>query len=94
VYLDALKPSSDGWQPGEAPLTDERGLTFDRMLTYGRLAIRADRASRHGDANSYWPRAEQQAALLKWEQPSRDRIRATIARLDAPKSATTIGPPQ
>jgi hypothetical protein len=83
AYLESLKPASDEWQPGEAPLTDENGLAFDKMLTYGRLAVRAERAGRSEEATNYWQQAERYAEQLKWEQPTRDRIRGTIARLDS-----------
>jgi hypothetical protein len=89
AYLESLKPASREWQPGEAPLTDEKGLAFDRMLTYGRLALRAERANRPDEAIDYWQRAEGHAQMLKWEQPSRDRIRDTLARLDTEHSGVS-----
>jgi hypothetical protein len=56
AYLESQKPASREWQPGEAPLSDEKSLAFDRMLTFGRLAVRAERANRPDDAVDYWPR--------------------------------------
>jgi hypothetical protein len=82
AYLENQKAASREWQPGEAPLSDEKGLTFDRMLAYGRLAVRAERANRPDDAVDYWQRAERHAEALSWEQPTRERIRATVTRLD------------
>jgi len=67
VYLENLKPASKEWQPGEAAFSDEKELAFDRMLTYGRLAVRAERANRMEDAADYWQRAEGQAQALNWE---------------------------
>jgi hypothetical protein len=87
AYLDGQKPASREWQPGEAPFGDEKSLGFDRMLTYGRLALRAERANRPDDAADYWRRAELHAQALKWEQPGRDRIRATVMRLDGEQPA-------
>jgi hypothetical protein len=94
AYLENQKPASREWQPGEAPLSDEQGLSFDRMLTYGRLALRAERANRPDEATNYWQRAEQHAQTLKWEQPTRDRIRSTVTRLDTEPSATSTASPR
>jgi hypothetical protein len=92
VYLEGQKPASSPWQPGQAPLSDEKGLAFDRMLTYGRLALRAERANRHDEAIAYWQRAEHQAQALRWEQPTRDRIRSTITGLDTERPGTRASP--
>jgi hypothetical protein len=92
AYLENQKPASSKWQPGEAPLSDEKGLAFDRMLTYGRLALRAERANRPDEAVNYWQRAERHAQALKWEQPTRDRIRDTVARLDAEQPGSSNAP--
>jgi hypothetical protein len=89
AYLEGLKPTDSEWQPGEAPLADESGLVFDRMLTYGRLALRAERASRPDEASNYWQRAETYARALKWEHPTRDRIRETITRMDVEQPRMT-----
>ncbi len=96
AYLEHLKPAAGEWQPGDAPLSDERGLAFDRMLTYGRLAIRAERANRSDEALNDWQRAEHHAEVLRWEEPTRDRIRATVTRLDTEQpgmSSATGDPP-
>jgi hypothetical protein len=94
AYLENLKPASREWQPGEAPLSDESSLAFDKMLTYGRLALRAERANRPDEATSYWQGAERQAQALKWEQPTRDRIRATVTRLDTEQPGMSSAPPR
>ena len=93
AYLEGLKPASGQWQPGEAPLSDEKGLAFDRMLTYARLALRAERANRPDEALGYWRRAEHHAQALHWEQPTAERIRATVTRLDS-EGAPTSSPGQ
>jgi hypothetical protein len=92
VYLEGLRPADSDWQPGEAPFSGERGLAFDRLLTYGRLALRAERANRTDEASDYWQRAEGHAQVLKWEKPTRDRIRITVTRLDRdqPKTSNTL----
>lgn len=92
AYLEGQKPASREWQSGEAPLSDEKGLAFDRMLTYGRLAVRAERANRPDEAMNYWQRAERHAQLLKWEQPTRDQIRATVSRLDTEQPGMSSAP--
>lgn len=89
AYLENLKPASKEWQPGEAPLSDEKGLAFDRMLTYGRLALRAERANRPDEAMNSWQRAEHYAEALNWEKPTRDRIRDTLVRLDSEQSRSS-----
>jgi hypothetical protein len=94
AYLESQKPASREWQPGEAPLSDEKGLAFDRMLTYGRLALRAERANRLDEATNYWQRAEGHARALKWEQPTRDRIRAALTRLDIEQPGMSTVPPR
>jgi hypothetical protein len=62
------------------------------MLTYGRLAIRAERANRPDEALNYWQRAEGHAQMLKWEQPTRDRIRMTVTRLDTEQPGMSSAP--
>ena len=94
AYLEGQKPASGEWQPGEAPLNDEKGLAFDRMLTYGRLALRADRAKRPDEATNYWQRAEHYAQALRWEQPTRERIRSTVTRLDTEQATTPTASPR
>jgi hypothetical protein len=94
AYLERLKPASREWQLGEAPLSDEKSLAFDRMLTYGRLALRAERAGRPGEAMNYWQRAEYHAHALNWEPPTRDRIRSTVTRLDTGQPGTSTASPQ
>ena len=94
AYLESQKPASREWQPGEAPLSDEKGLAFDRMLTYGRLALRAERANRPDEAMNYWQRAEHHAQALSWEQPTRDRIRTTVTRLDTEQPKTSTASPR
>jgi hypothetical protein len=94
AYLESQKPASREWQPGEAPFSDEKGLAFDRMLTYGRLAVRAERANRSDEATNYWQRAERHAQALNWENPARDRIRAAVIRLDTATSSPRAGNPQ
>lgn len=92
AYLEKQRPASREWQPGEAPLSDESGLAFERMLTYGRLAVRAERANRPEEALNYWQRAERHAEALQWEDPTRDRIRATVTRLDTEQPGTSSVP--
>jgi hypothetical protein len=58
------------------------------------LAVRAERANRPDDAVDYWQRAERRAQALKWEQPTRDRIRATVMRLDAEQPGMSTAPPR
>lgn len=94
AYLESQKPASREWHPGEAPLSDEKGLAFDRMLTYGRLALRAERANRPDETADYWQRAERHAQALNWEQPTRDRIRSTITRLDTEQPGTSTPSPR
>jgi len=88
AYLEGQQPRVGEWQPGQAPLSDEKGLALDRMLTYGRLALRAERARRPDEAMHYWQRAEHHAQALRWEQPTRDRIRSTVTRADAEGTPT------
>ena len=83
AYLESLQLGSTAGQPVRAPFLDADGLAFDRMLTYGRLALRAERANRPDDANGYWQKAEEHAIALNWEEPTSDRIRDTVTRLDA-----------
>ena len=92
AHLESLKPASREWQPGEAPLSDEKSLALDKVLTFGRLAVRAERANRPDAAVDYWQRAERHAQALKWEQPTRDRIRATVLRMDAQQPGTSTAP--
>jgi hypothetical protein len=62
------------------------------MLTYGRLALRAERADRPGEAMNYWQHAERYTQELKWEQPTRDRIRDAVARLDTEQRGSSNSP--
>jgi hypothetical protein len=94
AYLESLKPMSPEWQPGEAPLTDEKGLAFDKMLTYGRLAVRSEQASRAAEAMRYWQQAERHAQALNGEQPTRDRIRVTLTRIDSGQPGMSSSSPR
>jgi hypothetical protein len=94
AYLEGQKPLSGAWEPGEAPLSDEKGLAFDRMLTYGRLALRAERANRAEEARNYWQRSERHAQLLHWEQPTRERIRSTVVRADTEQPGALTASPR
>ena len=74
-------------------MLDEKGLAIDKMLTYGRLAVRAERANRPDEATIYWQRAEQNAEVLNWEAPTRARIRETVARVDGGQREGSGPPP-
>jgi hypothetical protein len=83
AYLERIKPSEKGqpWQPGQAPFLDAKGIAFDRMGTYARLAINEERAQHADEAAAYWTRAEEQARLLDWKDPTRETIRKRLAGL-------------
>lgn len=88
AYLERLTPASAEWVEGEAPLSDASGLAYDLMLTYGRLAVRSERARRpEEESSAYWIRAEVHARDVGWPSPARDRIRSWLDRLDAEPSA-------
>lgn len=82
AYLEPLSPSSQPWKPGQAPLLDGQGLALEKLLTYGRVAVKAEASGRPEVASTYWEKAEREAQALNWEAPVRDRIRETIVRLD------------
>lgn len=88
-HLDAMQTSPRTSGPHDVTLVDEQSLTFDRMLTSGRLALRAERAKRSEDAERYWALAEQRARSLGWEAPARDRVRETVERLDAGRGSSS-----
>jgi len=80
-YLERVRPYDSGkpWQPGQHPMLDAKGLAFDRMGTYARLAIIAERAQHADEASAYWARAEEQARVLDWRDPTRETIRHRLA---------------
>ena len=82
AYLELLSPSSQPWKPGRAPLLDAQGLALEKLLTYGRVAVKAEASGQSDVASTYWQKAEREAQVLNWEAPLRDRIRETVVRLD------------
>jgi hypothetical protein len=95
-YLERATPYERGkpWQPGQNPLLDAKGLAFDRMGTYARLAIIAERAQHADEASAYWARAEEQARVLDWKDPTRETIRHRLAVLMAYDGVKKQPPPQ
>jgi hypothetical protein len=78
-FLESQKPHEEGkpWEPSESAL-DAKALAFDRMSTYARLAVNAERAQHADEASGWWTRAEAEARLLDWKEPTRDAIRNRI----------------
>jgi hypothetical protein len=63
---------------------DERGTAFERMLTCARLAMLEERRSAAEPTRSmdYWQQAERWAVPAGIKDPSRERIRSIVDRLD------------
>jgi hypothetical protein len=82
-YLERATPYQRGtpWQPGQNPVLDAKGLAFDRMGVYARLAINAERVQHADEASAYWVRAEEQSRVLDWKDPTRATIRHRLAVL-------------
>jgi len=96
TYLERATPYERGkpWQPGQNPLLDAKGLAFDRMGAYARLAIIAERAQHADEASAYWARAEEQARVLDWKDPTRETIRHRLAVLMDYNGVKKQPPPQ
>jgi len=74
-----------GPQP-QNPLSDVRMRRFESMLTWGRLALLHERNGRKDLAETAWQRSEALAKETSWRDPSRQRVRSLLERIDsAPK---------
>jgi hypothetical protein len=83
AYFDRIKPSPrSGWSPGQDPWLDSRGIRFDKMLVWARLALLHERNNNIEASNYAWTQAEALAAEIKWKDPSRDHLRSVIERSD------------
>jgi hypothetical protein len=78
-YLKLL--SSPAQSPN--PLSDQRTRRFDSMLTWGRLALLHERNGRPDLADVAWHHAEILAKETSWKDPSRQRIRSFLERVDS-----------
>jgi len=85
VYLDTLKPRQPDQpdRPCESANRDAKGLAFERMLTYARLAVTEERVQHADAAAAMWTHAEEQARLLDWTDTSRAAIRRRLGALSA-----------
>jgi hypothetical protein len=61
---------------------DERGLAFDRMITYGRLALVEERRENRvdGRVEEFWRRAQEAAAAAGIKDTSASNVRSTVER--------------
>ena len=83
AYFDRIKPSPrSDWSPGQDPWLDARGIRFDKMLVWARLALLHERNNNIAASNHAWAQAEALATEIKWKDPSRDRLRFVIERTD------------
>ena len=82
AYLEHLLPHGESWAEGQSPFLSEHSLAADKTLTLARLALLEEREHGPGTGDTYWARAEEQAAQAGWKDPSRDNIRRLVTRLD------------
>ena len=82
-YLEAMDPAADAWRPGRHPWLDSKALSFDKMLTAGRLALVEERGTGTSPAESLWLAAARYAQEAEQPDTSRAAIELTIKRLDA-----------
>ncbi len=66
-----------------SPFSDSKSRAFDAMLTWGRLALLHERNGQPQLAQQAWARAEDLAKQATWRDPSRQRIRSFLDRIDA-----------
>jgi hypothetical protein len=70
----------------EAPqslFSDPKSRALDAMLTWGRLALLHERNGQPQLAAQAWVQAEALAKQATWRDPSRQRIRSFLDRIDA-----------
>jgi len=82
AYLEQLLPQGEGWEEGQSPFLSEGSLAADKTLSLARLALLEEREHGAGAGDTYWARAEDQADLAGWTDPSRDNIRRLVEDLD------------
>ena len=82
-YLNAAKPVSDSWRPGENPWLDARGIQLEKTLTWANLAILHERNGNGSAADTAWQNAGRLAMEGKWKDPSRNHLREVMGRGDA-----------
>jgi len=82
AYLEQLLPHGESWGEGQSPFLGESSLAADKTLALARLALLEDREHGPGAGDPYWARAEEQAAVAGWTDPSRDNIRRLVQGLD------------
>ncbi len=86
-YLKLLS----GLGPSANPLSDAKIRRFDSMLTWGRLALLHERNGHTELAEEAWHHAETLAKETSWRDPSRQKIRWFLERLDTqPKELPEI----
>lgn len=82
AYLEQLLPHGESWAEGQSPFLSESALAADKTLALARLALLEEREHGPGSGDSYWAKAEEQAALAGWMDSSRDNIRRLVEGLD------------
>ena len=82
AYLEQLLPHGKTWVEGQSPFLSEGSLAADKTLTLARLALLEEREHGPGAGDTYWAKAEEQAALAGWKDSSRDNIRRLVEGLD------------
>lgn len=79
-YLASTEKKRDQWNKFGVPWMTDQVLGYERALTYARIAIVQERLGENPESS--WAKAEEQARLVKWREPSRERIRAVVAHFE------------
>ena len=77
-YLDDVEKQSHRWTTGPVPWMTPSILAYNRIVTYGRLAILEEKRGNLQSAEKNWVLAEAQANSIKWKNPSRDKVRRVV----------------
>ena len=84
-HLESMRPVNGEYLD---PMMNERAITVDKALAFGRLALLEEKGEQPTRAREYWQRSEDAAKAASWTDTSETGIRSTIQRLDNCNKAT------
>lgn len=83
AYLAAVEKKKPEWNAWSVPWMTEQSLSYDRAITYARIAILEERDGKTTEAGKSWLEAEKSATAAGWKNPKRDHILKIVATREA-----------
>jgi hypothetical protein len=73
-YLKGIEKKKAEWNTWSVPWMTEQILSYDRAITYARIAILKVKEGKTAEVEQNWVNAEKAAAAAGWKHPDREHL--------------------